>query len=157
PKASWIETTGCNRSAGTVVDRVRVQVVLDTTEVEDPEAHVAGGNAALDVGRADEAAAFVVDEEEGLVFPDRTTHAATEAVVAESGILAVGRITVPGVGVQDVVLQIFVRGAVISVAAAAGDHLDFAASGTREAGARIGGDDAKFLEAFNRSGHDGAR
>src|SRR6266849_2925208 len=99
--------------------------------MENSKLHVTGWHAPRNVCRADVSAPFVVHEEKGLVFPDRSADAASKSVVSQRRVFSSCGITVPGVSIQYVILQVLIHSAVPRVAAAARDHLHFAASGAR--------------------------
>ncbi len=133
-------------------------VVICSIESENSGAHVCARNGPFDGRRVLPAEALIVEKEVGLAAKNRlrndgTADSAPKTVVMEAGDRSSGSIVVPGVSIESVVQIIFVSGAVPSVGAALGDHLDLRTGGIVEVRGLVSRVDFEFFDAVGGSGH----
>src|SRR5580693_2592246 len=143
--AAWVATScGC------------VEARRAVCELKDARPHLSGRHAPRNVARTVKVPSLVVREEKCLVFPNRTADAPAIAIVLQQRVRLAKAVAGPRVGVEMVVLQIFVRGSVELVSTAPRDHLHLSARRARKTCARVRGHNAELLNALDRCRHNRA-
>ena len=108
-------------------------------------AHGERGKRGVGDGAADAAVAFVVAEDEHLVFDERSAHGGAELILDQRGLLIVDGLEEAG-GVERGVAQVLPDGGVEFVGAAADGGVDDSAAGAAEFGREVVGFEAKLLD-----------
>ena len=139
-----------------VLEIVADDVAGPIAEPEDAGFQSVGGDGAGDLLHLLKVAAFIVSEEEGLVFPERAAPTSAVALVVDVGLGDLSCVVVPGIGVEDGILKEAVAGTVHAVRSVASHQRHLAAGCAGEIGVGIGHGDAEFLHRILRGGHGGA-
>src|ERR1700688_1024910 len=104
-----------------------------------------GRDESANSGRLRKSASLVASENERTVLPDRSSHCRSEPIVLELGIRNSQAITIPCIGIEVVVLEVFVKSAVKGIRAAFGDEGKLLTLPTTVTGIGIGRSDAELL------------
>ena len=116
-------------------------------ELQNALSHQSARDQPVERNTLTEVAAFIHQEEEGLVLDERPPDATTEAVVVPTGTVLADVVQIPAVRVVKRVLVIFVGSAMDTIGAVAGGHLHLRAGRTGES-VGVVGSDPKLLNAF---------
>jgi hypothetical protein len=124
----------------------RVKVLRHSTHLEDALLQSIGGNNPLERRAVVKAASLVEGVVEKSVLNDGAADRNSEPVIYAGRLGDVQKVVAPAIGIQTIIIMIFIKCAMDAIGAGFGDERDLPTSGTSKGGIRVVGNDAKRFD-----------